>query len=58
MSAAVTLLGIVGLAVAAIHLTLDRRRPDPPEFDDIAALQQAQRTRAAMRRITTMKGTP
>lgn len=52
MSAAVTLLLVLALAVAAIHLALDHGRPHPGEFDDIAELDRHTRARAALARAT------
>lgn len=52
MSTALTLVLLLALAVAAIHLVLDRGRPQPGEFDDITHLQRQIRARAAMARAT------
>ncbi len=52
MSTAITLMLVLALAVAAIHLALDRGRPQPGEFDDIAELDRHTRARAALARAT------
>lgn len=57
MTSAVQILLAIGLATALINLALERGRPRPGEFDDIAALHRAERARAAMRRAAT-RSTP
>jgi hypothetical protein len=52
MTSAIPITLAVALIVAAVHLWLERGRPAPPEFDDVASLNRNLAARAAMRRAT------